>query len=445
MAKKPAAPVKKTKHPAAPDKPRRPSGSAKADGRADRPDAGNEQLIKQVLASSHGILRLAPTWVPRSFLMPGRRLKLHPNDLYALGARRGGIDERWFSSTTAAANEGAPWDEGLSYVVQDGKKAFTLREAIALAGSDLIGSSLWERYQRWPVYSKFFDNLGPIPHHMHQSNAQAALVGQQGKPESYYFPPQLNATGNHFPYTFFGLEPGTTKKDIRRCLERWDDGDNGILDYSKAYRLKPGTGWLVPPCILHAPGSLLTYEPQWGSDVFGMYQSMVEGRPVPWELLVKDVPKERHNDLDYLVDQLDWEGNVDPSFKDHHYLEPISAGDTAALGYVDKWIVYGKVGGQELFSAKELSVKPGTKIKIKDQGAYGLICVQGSGWIGKERLQSPAMIRFGEVTEDEVFVSFDAAREGVVFDNTGSEPLVTLRYFGPDTNPQAPNVGDHKR
>ena len=52
-----------------------------------------------------------------------------------------------------------------------------------------------------------------------QSKAQAALVGQQGKPESYYFPPQLNAVGNNFPYTFFGLEPGTTKTDIVRCLE----------------------------------------------------------------------------------------------------------------------------------------------------------------------------------------------------------------------------------
>ena len=60
-------------------------------------------------------------------------------------------------------------------------------------------------------------------------------------------------------------------------------------------------------------------------------------------------------------------------------------------------------------------------------------------------LQTPAMIRFGELTEDEVFVSYDAARKGVTFENTGTEPLVTLRYFGPDTNPQAPNVGDHKR
>jgi hypothetical protein len=388
---------------------------------------------------------LAPNWVPRSFLQPGKRIKLHPADYYALGTHRGGIDERWFGSTTAAANEGAPWDEGLSYVVHDGKKAFTLREAIALAGADLIGPTIWERYQRWPVYSKFFDNLGPIPHHMHQSNAQAALVGQQGKPESYYFPPQLNALGNNFPYTFFGLEPGTTKKDIRRCLERWNEGDNGILDFSKAYRLKPGSGWLVPPCILHAPGSLVTYEPQWGSDVFGMYQSLVEGRPVPWELLVKDVPKDKHQDLDYLVEQLDWEANVDPNFKDHHYLEPIPLADSAGQGYTDRWVVYGKVAGQELFSAKELTVNPGCKVKIKDQGAFGLIAVQGSGWIGKERLQTPALIRFGDLTDDEVFISFQAAHEGVVFDNTGSEPLVTLRYFGPDANPQAPKVGDHKR
>src|SRR5437660_10777833 len=97
---------------------------------------------------------------------------------------------------------------------------------------------------------------------MHQNQAQAAKVGQEGKPESYYFPPQLNALGNNFPYTFFGLEPGTTRADVRRRLERWDEGDNRARHYSKAYRLQPGAGWLGPPCALHAPVSLLTYAPQ---------------------------------------------------------------------------------------------------------------------------------------------------------------------------------------
>jgi hypothetical protein len=421
------------------------TASSKKTTQATTPHTAETKPFRQALEAGEGVLRLAPTWVPRSFLMPGRRIKLAPQDLYALGAHRGGIDERWFASTTPAANEGAPPDEGLSYVVFEGKRAFTLRDAVASEGAALVGSAIWERYRRWPVYSKFFDNLGPIPHHMHQNNKQAALVGQQGKPESYYFPPQLNAVGNSFPYTFFGLEPGTTKNDIRRCLQRWNEGDNGILNYSKAYRLQPGTGWLVPPCILHAPGSLVTYEPQWGSDVFGMYQSMVEGRPVPWELLVKDVPKEHHQDVNYLIEQLDWEGNVDPSFKDQHYLEPIALADTGGEGYVDRWIVYGKVDGEELFSAKELTVDPGVKVTIKDNGAYGLIAVQGYGRIGKLPLQTPAMIRFGELTDDEVFVSDPAARAGVVFENIGKEPLVTLRYFGPGTNPEAPNIGDHKR
>ena len=103
------------------------------------------------------------------------------------------------------------------------------------------------------------------------------------------------------------------------------------------------------------------------------------------------------------------------------------------------------VDGQELFTAKELTINPGVKVTIKDRGAYGLIAVQGSGWIGKQRLQTPAMIRFGELTEDEYFVTEAAAKAGVTFENTGSEPLVTLRYFGPDVNPKAPKVGDHKK
>src|SRR5881227_393060 len=266
-------------------------------------------LVEGALADTKGLLRLAPCWVPRSFLQPGKRLKLHPDDLYAYGLNRGGIDERWFASTTPAANENRGEDEGLSYVVKGSKKVFTLADAIEAEGQRFVGPAIWGKYKRWPVYSKFFDNLGPIPHHMHQSDEQARKVGQQGKPESYYFPPQLNTIGNNFPYTFMGLEPGTTKGDIRRCLERWNEGDNGILDLSKAYRLKPGTGWLVPPCILHAPGSLLTYEPQWGSDVFGIWQSMVERRAVGWELLVKDVPAEKHHDLDFLISQLDWQAN----------------------------------------------------------------------------------------------------------------------------------------
>lgn len=403
------------------------------------------KAAKAALEANEGLLRLAPTWVPRSFLQPGRRLKLHPDDYYALGKHRGGIDERWFASTTAADNEGAPPDEGLSYVTHDGAR-FTLRDAVASLGAEIIGAKIWDKYKRWPVYSKFFDNMGPIPHHHHQSAEQAALVGREGKPESYYFPPQLNTIGNNFPHTFFGLEPGTTKEDVIQCLDRWNCGDNGILDLSKAYRLKPGTGWLVGPCILHAPGSLLTYEPQWGSDVFSMFQSLVEGREVWRHLLVKDIPKDKQDDHEYIVNQLDWEANVDPHFKDSHYLEPIPDGDTASEGYVDRWVVYGEVRGEQLFSAKELTVAPGAKVTIKDNGASGVILMQGRGRIGNLPFECPQMIRYGEYTEDEVFITEKRAKEGYTVENLGKEcPLVMLRYFGPGVHAQMPKVGDHKK
>src|SRR5690606_37079199 len=277
---------------------------------------------------------------------------------------------------TEAANDNRNWDEGLSYCVAGGEK-FLLRDVVAELKGEIIGDAIWNKYGKWPVYSKFFDNMGPIPHHMHQNAEQAAKVGQEGKPESYYFPPQMNAIGNNFPYTFMGFEPGTTREQVVACLDRWNDGENGILDLSKAYRLKPGTGWLIPPCVLHAPGSLVTYEPQWGSDVFGMYQNLVEGREVPRALLTKDFPEEYHDDNEYMVDALDWEKNVDPNFKDSNYLEPIVSeqGD----GWCDKWIVYGTVDGEQLFTAKELTLQPGAKCTIKDGGAYGWITVQGMG------------------------------------------------------------------
>ena len=399
-------------------------------------------ILASALDAGDGVLRLTPTWVPRSFLHPGKRIKLHPDDWYAYGASRGGIDERWFGSTTEAANEGRVWHEGFSFVSHEGKQ-FLLRDAVSEQGDQLIGADMFGQYNRWPVYSKFFDNMGPIPHHMHQRAADAALVGQEGKPESYYFSPQMNNVDNNFAYTFMGLEPGTTKDQLRKCLADWDKGDNGILDLSKAYRLKRGTGWLIPPGVLHAPGSLCTYEPQWGSDVFGMFQSLVEGREVPWSLLVKDMPPEKHQDLDFIIGQLDWDKNVDTHFKDHNYLEPIVAAE--GDDWQDLWIVYGLVDGKQLFSARELTLEPGAKCTLNDAGASGWITVQGTGRIGKLALETPAMIRFGEETQDEVFITHEAATNGVEVENTGTEPLVSLRYFGPDCWDNVPNVGDYKK
>lgn len=396
-------------------------------------------LVRDAISAGNGILRLEPAWVPRSFMIPGRRLKLHPDDLYACGGHRGGINERWFSSTTNADNgPGTPPDEGLSYVrLQDGKR-FLLKEAVETAGDDLIGAAVMREQGGWNLLCKFFDNLGPIPHHMHQSDAQAKLVGRRGKPEAYYFPPQYNQTFNNFPHTFMGLEPGTTKADVRRCLENWNRGDNGITFLSRAFRLEPGTGWQIDPGILHAPGSLCTYEPQVNSDVFAMFQSEVEGRIIDWSLLTKDVPEDRHHDLDYLVEMLDWEANVNPNFgaSNRVFPKPVKPFEqTEADGYRDRWVAY----GTPYYSAKELAVLPRRTATITDSAAYGLILTQGHGTIGGLQVSTPAMIRYGQMTEDELFVTSAAAQAGVEIENLSeTEPLVMLKHFGPGNPDAAP-------
>ena len=392
-------------------------------------------LAAKALEQGKGILRLAPTWVPRSFCVPGRRIKLHPDDYYVLGGQRGGIDERWLSSTTPAKNGPLTGEnEGLSAVVFNdgtGEKQLLLKDAIDELKGEIIGARLWDAYGSWPMYSKFFDNMGPLPHHVHHNDADAAKIGQLGKPEAYYFPPQLNNHGGDFPYTFFGLEPGTTKEEVRECLVNFPKGDNKITNYSRAYRLEPGTGWDVPPGLLHAPGSLCTYEPQKASDVFAMYQSLVNEAIIPEELLWNGTPADRIGDHDQLLEVLDWDLNLDPNMMENRFMRPRPVKDLAEMeaeGYIENWVCY----KNEAFSAKELTVLPGQTVTIRDSAAYGLIMMQGHGKMGVWDIETPALIRYGQLTNDEFFVTEKAALEGVQITNTSTtDPIVMLKHFGP--------------
>lgn len=396
--------------------------------------------VLRIIDRDAGILRLAPAWVPRAFLAPGGRLRLHPDDLFYLGSDRGGIDERWLASATPADNPGAPPDEGLSYVVHDNRRVLTLRDAIAAVGPRIIGEPLWSRYARWPVLGKLFDNDGPIPLHLHHSDALAAAIGRQGKPEAYYFPPQYNSVTHRFPYTFFGLDPSVTRDDLRRRLERWSAGDNHVLEFSRSHALRTGTGWLVPAGLLHAPGSLVTFEPQWGSDVFSIFQNMLDGRPLSRELLVKDVPPHRRDDLDYVLDLVDWPANTDPHFRARHFLSPRAAAASDA-SVLDAWVVYGLIHGRQLFSARELTLPPGGRAIIRDGAPSGLLVTQGHGTIGLHTASAPVMIRYGSLTRDEFFVTADAATTGVPIENrSDTEPFVLLRYFGPDAHADMPEI-----
>ena len=180
-----------------------------------------QTTIQETFEAGGGILRLLPTWVPRYLGQPGNRLRLHPDDSYALGMRRGPIKERWLSSTVPANNgELAPEDEGMSYVVPtispEGK--FLLRHAVEELGASIVGPDLQKNYGGFPIYSKFFDYETPIFHHLHLDNEAAGRVGRIGKPESYYYPIQLNNHPGQFPLSYFGFAPGVTREQVRERL-----------------------------------------------------------------------------------------------------------------------------------------------------------------------------------------------------------------------------------
>lgn len=399
-----------------------------------------KQIIEKALEQGQGVLRLAPAWVPRAFCRPGRRLKLHPDDYFALGLVRGGIDERWFASATKADNgPDTPEDEGLSYIVADeeGKERVLLLEAIEQLKGEIIGQALWDEYHRWPMFSKFFDNLGPLPHHIHHRDEHAKLVGEAGKPEMYFFPAQMNNVPGEFAYTFFGFNPDVTKAEVREALVNFVKGDNHLLELSRAYKLRVDTGWDVPPGILHAPGSLCTYEPQFSSDVYAMYQSVLfADHCTPPDLLWKNMPENKIGDFDYLMDVIDWEANIDPDFHARRFMAPVPVRDAAEMqreGYLEEWICY----HCPEVSAKRLTVYPGQSVTIKDAAAYGFILLQGRGTFGAWQLETPSMIRYGQLTNDEFFVTEQAARKGItVVNQSKTEPIVMLKHFA--KNPELP-------
>lgn len=387
--------------------------------------------VEEAFEKGHGIFRLAPVFVPRRFSKAGRRLRLHPDDYYALGTARGSIKERWFSSVIPAMNGPlAPADEGMSYISPTGdiKDRILFKQAVDELGADLIGKDLMKKYGTWPMYSKFFDYEEPLFHHLHLGFDSAARVKRLGKPEAYYYPPQLNNHPGTFPVTYFGYDPDTTKAEVRDRLLKYEAGDTRITELSRAYRIELGTGWYTPPGVVHAPGSYLTYEPQWNSDVNSVHENVTAGEVYPYAFLTENCPENKKRNIEYIMSLMDWKKNVDPHYKKNFYRPPVVCPHSDSR-HVEKWVTY----GNPYVGAKELTVLPGQTVVVKDPVAYGCILVQGHGKVGVHDAEAAIMLRYGQLSADEYFVGVNAAREGVTITNRSPcEPLVMLKHFGPN-------------
>ncbi len=415
------------------------------DGVLMKRDGEIKKLVSREIDRTGGVFRLAPVWVGRpGIIVPGRRIKL--KDIYI--NQNVVVNERWLASVTysdnGVYNKVCPKDHGLSRMVI-GEDRPLLKDALAVCGDMILGSG-----RQWDVLSKFFDNWHRIPNHLHPC-ADHVRKGLKGKPESYYFPQELNLNPNAFASTYLGVDPSFSDRQILNHLHQYFKGDNRLTDLSNIVNLVPGTGMFMPPCTLHAPGSLVTYELQAASDVTCIPESRVNDMPMPPDLLDRDFPVTVKKDgeekvMEYILGMINCpnSGNRE-NFRKEYFRPPVEVLTTEEGR--QSFVIYrtgrkSEKKNPDLYSAKRTVVYPGKTMRLSEGAAFGIIVLRGHGTFGVPgkhafEIESPSMYETRtELGADELFVSAAAAKS-IEVTCRSAEPLSFCQHFASGSNPES--------
>lgn len=384
--------------------------------------------LKEAVQESDGILRLDPAFVARDWINSGERMVIEGGSYDA--GERGTFSERWLASVTRADNLKGPEDEGLSYLVLPDGSRLLLTDAVELAFDALAGDEYAREHSGLGRLAKIFDYSVRVPFHIHPPLEQARKTSCNPKDEAYYFPPQPDM-GAH-PETFLGLHQSFAKGDvdgrILSALTEWDD--DRVLGTSKAYQQIEEEGFFVPSGVVHGPGTALTIELQEDSDALAMLQAVNSGQPVDKRLLFKDISEADRTSKgeSAVLDWIDWDLNTAPDLYERLNFRPIDILQTECVK--DSWIFI----GTRKFSGKRLVLEPGCVYETTENGIHSVFVLEGRGTVGGLEVEG------GVPGQDELLITTARSQKGVAYANTGDEPLVVIRFFGPDINPDAPTI-----
>ncbi len=408
-------------------------------------------ILSECLEQNGGVLQLLHRYAGRTFCTPGKRLRLDEKSYYPNYMNGTGLDEIWMGCTVPIVTGvidtrtgKAPFREGESHVLTPGGQVISLQDLI-LANPELVvgakitdlSKSLYDE-PTWPIVSKKFDNLNPIPHHLHWSKWEVYDINSYDNP---------GVSQSHYHTTAMGLYPFVTKDQFLSCMKRFGRGEyNGVRHLSPHTMMHIDNCFVMPNGVLHSPTDLCTHEVHVTMDEHFLAEDLtldgrIEAKDAFYACREEDYPKARHEDWDFMVEKFDFDANQDPEFVQKNSRPAITAQEFAGDGVDAQWIVYGDFLGDQKVSILRLTLEPGSITTFCPESPTLFHTNSGSGRVGKFEIRYHQNMVLGQTYPEIGFITQYALMEGgVEIENTGPDSLVITFDFPQHAHSQTPGV-----
>jgi len=406
-------------------------------------------ILDSCLNKNGGVLPLLHRYAGRTFCTPGRRLRLAAASYYPDYMNGTGLDEIWMCCTVPIVTgvidtrtKRAPFREGEAHVLTPDGQVISLQDLIESSPQAVMGPKVTAfanaNFGRptWPIVSKKFDNLNPIPDHLHWSKWEVYDINSFDNP---------GVSASHYHTTAMGLYPFVTKAQFLACMQRFGKTEyNGIRHLAPHVMMQLDNGFVMPNGVLHSPTNLCTHELHVTMDEHFLAEDLtLDGRigaaDAFYACREEDYPKSRHEDWEYLVEKFDFAANQDPDFVLKNSRPAVSAEEFSAEGVAAQWIIYGDFLGDQKCSILRLTVQPGAKTKFCPESPALFHTNGGSGRVGGMAVRYHQNMQLGQIYPEIGFITQAAlSGGGVDIENTGTEPLVLTFDFPQHAHSKTP-------
>jgi hypothetical protein len=415
----------------------------------DATGGASASTLDDCLNQHGGVFQLLHRYAGRTFCTPGKRLRLDAESYYPSYMNGTGLDEIWMGCTVPivtgvidSRTGKAPFREGESHVLAPNGQVVALQDLIAANPEVVMGEKVTAFAKAmfgrptWPIVSKKFDNLNPIPDHLHWAKWEVYDINSFDNP---------GVSASHYHTTAMGLYSFVTKEQFLACMKRFGQTEyNGIRHLAPHVMMQLDNGFVMPNGVLHSPTNLCTHELHVTMDEHFLAEDLtLDGRigaaDAFYACREEDYPKAHHEDWDYLVEKFDFAANQDPDFVLKNSRPAITAEEFQGQGVDATWIVYGNILGDQKCSILRLSVEPGAKTTFCPASPTLFHTNRGSGRVGKLNVRYHQNMKLGELYPEIGFITQAAlANGGVDIENTGSEPLVLTFDFPQNAHSKTP-------